>query len=77
MIEPAESRMNATIHMFFMRFSLCVVWFDRHYRVVGVTLAHPWRPYYAPPVPAKYILETHPDRIDDFQIGDQLVLQNV
>lgn len=76
MVEPTESRVNAAIHMFFMRFSLCVVWFDRNCRVVGVTLAHPWRPYYAPPAPAKYILETHPDRIHDFQVGDQLVLQN-
>ncbi|HZW05013.1 MAG TPA: DUF192 domain-containing protein [Anaerolineaceae bacterium] len=76
MVEPIESRTNASIHMFFMRFPLCVVWFDRSCRVVGTALALPWRPYYAPPAPAKYILETHPDRIDDFTVGDQLVLQN-
>ena len=74
MVQPRADRLDATIHMFFMSFDIAVVWADEHLRVVDVTLARRWRPAYAPAKAAKYVLETHPDRLDDFKIGDQLVL---
>lgn len=75
MVQPRSDRVDASIHMFFMNFDIAVVWADPNLRVVDVQLARRWRPAYAPAKAAKYILETHPDRLSDFQIGDQLVLK--
>ncbi|HEX2980799.1 MAG TPA: DUF192 domain-containing protein [Anaerolineaceae bacterium] len=73
-VEAKENRVDTTIHMFFMAFDLAVVWVDRNLRVVDCQYAQRWRPYYAPAQPAMYFLETHPDRLYDFQVGDQLSL---
>ena len=32
----------------------------------------PWRPYYAPRAPARYILETEPELLDQVSIGDEV-----
>lgn len=75
MIQPHADRVNAGIHMFFMNFDITVVWADTSLRVVDVCLAKRWRPAYMPRGAALYVLETHPDRLRDFQIGDQLVIE--
>jgi uncharacterized membrane protein (UPF0127 family) len=74
--EGSASRLNASIHMFFMNFDIAVIWLDPDFRVVGKVLARKWKPYYAPEVPARYILETHPNRLDDFEIGDKVSIEN-
>ncbi len=74
MVQPRSDRVDAAIHMFFMNFDIAVIWADEQLRVVDAQLARRWRPAYAPAKAAKYVLETHPDRLDDFKIGDQLVL---
>lgn len=76
-VESYQSRLNASIHMFFMKFRLGVVWLDTEKRVVDKKYARPWRPYYAPRTQALYIIEAHPDRLADFSIGDQVDFQNV
>jgi len=76
-IQATQSRINAAIHMFFMNFNIAVIWLDRQQKVVDARLARRWRPYYAPSSPATYILETHPEHLTDFQIGDQLDFKNV
>jgi hypothetical protein len=38
--------------------------------VVDKVLARSWRPAYFSKQPAKYVLEIHPHRWDDFAIGD-------
>jgi uncharacterized membrane protein (UPF0127 family) len=75
MVQPREDRLDASIHMFFMSFDIAVVWADTQLRVVDVKLARRWRPAYFPAAAARYVLETHPDRLSDFHIGDQLVVE--
>ena len=74
MVQPRADRMDAAIHMFFMNFDIAVVWADKDLRVVDVQYAKRWRPFYAPARAAKYVLETHPQRLSDFKAGDQLVV---
>ena len=69
-----SSRRDTSIHMLFVFTALAVIWLDENYRVVDRVLAKPWRPFYAPRRAARYILETHPDRLQDFAIGDEIVL---
>lgn len=75
--ENGESRVDSSIHMLFMNFDIAVVWIDHEYRVVDVKLARRWRPAYIPAAPAKFTLETHPDQIRNFQIGDVLSFETV
>lgn len=71
-VTPREGRAHTTIHMFFMFFSIAVVWLDASGRVVDKQLAKPWRPAYAPRVPAQYYIEANPDILDRVDIGDIL-----
>lgn len=72
LVERRESRVDAAIHMLFVCTDLAVFWLDADRVVVDKVLARAWRPAYVPRRPARYILETRPERIDDFQIGEQL-----
>lgn len=76
LVQPRSDRLDASIHMLFMRFDIAVVWLDEALRVVDVRLAKRWRPAYFPAKAAKYILETHVDRLGDFQRGDQMGLES-
>ncbi len=67
-----EGRVHTTIHMFFMMFSIGVVWLDSGGRVVDKQLAKPWRPAYAPKAPARYYLEANVGILDRVQVGDVL-----
>lgn len=67
-----EGKAHTTIHMFFMRFSIGVVWLDRQGRVVDTKLAKPWRPAYAPAAPAQYFLEANVSILDHVKVGDVL-----
>lgn len=70
--ESVESKINTSIHMFFMNFDIAAIWINSQNTVVDIKLARRWRPYYAPVAPAQYVLETHPDRLIDFHTGDTL-----
>jgi uncharacterized membrane protein (UPF0127 family) len=74
-VEKGESKVNTSIHMMFMRYDITVLWLNPEMVVVDKVLAKKWAPYYAPKVPAQYILEIHRDRYDDFEIGDQLIVE--
>lgn len=67
-----ESRMDTSIHMFFMAFSIATIWLDKDGRVVDKTLAKPWRPAYASRTPAQYVIEARPSLLDRVTIGDRL-----
>jgi uncharacterized membrane protein (UPF0127 family) len=71
-VTGSESRTNTSIHMFFMFFSIGVVWLDASGTVVDQCLAKPWRPAYAPNKPAQYFLEANPDVLQRVKIGDRL-----
>lgn len=71
-----ESIMDTSIHMFFMRFDLAVIWLDRDHRVVDKTIAKKWRPYYAAKSKAQFVIEAHVNRINEFQLNDQVKFEN-
>jgi len=53
---PTETRLNASIHMFFMLSDIDVIWLDSSRRVVDFKTARKWH-FYTPVNPAKYIIE--------------------
>lgn len=71
-VTGSESRSNTSIHMFFMFFSIGVVWMNAQGKVVDTCLAKPWRPAYAPKAPAQYFVEANPSILNRVKIGDVL-----
>ena|SRR5688572_9786784 len=67
-----DSRIDSSIHMFFVPFDLSVFWINSTMQVVDKVLAKSWRPAYFSKQPAKYVLEIHPERWGDFEIGDRV-----
>jgi hypothetical protein len=61
--------------MFFVPFAIATVWINSAGRVVDKVLALPWRPFYGPRAPARYILETHPEFLDRVNLDDELVFE--
>jgi len=77
LVEDSESRINSAIHMFFMRFDIAVIWINSKFQVVDIQIARKWHPFYIPAAASKFTLETHPDRVSDFRIGDILSFNEV
>jgi uncharacterized protein len=71
-----DSRLDSSIHMFFVNFDLAVMWINSEMQVVDKVLARSWRPAYFSKQPAKFVLEVHPGRWDEFQIGDRVVFKH-
>lgn len=69
---PRESRLDASIHMFFMNFDIAVFWLDDEHTIVDTVYAKKWKPYYTPHTPASIVVEAHPDRLNDFHIHDKV-----
>lgn len=72
-----ENRGESAIHMFFVGFPIAAVWLDAHGVVVDARLAKPWRPYYAPARPARYLIEAPPSLLERVAIGDQLAFDGL
>ncbi len=70
LVETRDSRLDSSIHMLFVSFDLSVIWINSNLEVVDKVLARSWRPAYFPKKPARYVLEIHPERWGDFEIGD-------
>jgi uncharacterized protein len=75
--ESQESKINSAIHMLFMRFAITVVWLNHDKVVVDKKLARQWALMLSPQVPAQFILELHPARYQDFNVGDRLRFEEV
>ncbi|MEX1248304.1 MAG: DUF192 domain-containing protein [Anaerolineales bacterium] len=73
--EGRESRLNAGIHMLGMFFDLSIVWLDKDLKIVDLRRARRWRSFLFPRKPARYVLEFHASRLDEFRLGDQLVFK--
>lgn len=70
LVGKRDSRVDSSIHMLFVAFDLSVVWINSELKVVDKIIAKSWRPAYFSKEPAKYVLEVHPSRWEDFQIND-------
>lgn len=70
--EKRDSRLDTSIHMFFVSFDLAVVWINSDLTVVDKVIAKSWKPAYFPKADAKYTLEIHPTRWADYEIGDKV-----
>ncbi|MBN1877210.1 MAG: DUF192 domain-containing protein [Anaerolineae bacterium] len=75
-VEQMESKLATSIHMFFVFFSIGVVWMNAEGTVVDAQLAKPFHPYYAPHAPAKYYLEASPALLDWVKVGEKLSIEN-
>jgi uncharacterized membrane protein (UPF0127 family) len=75
LVQGRDSRMDSSIHMLFVWFDLGIIWINNAQHVVDVRLARRWRPAYLPASPARYVLELSPDRLGDFNVGDQIRLE--
>ena len=71
-VTKSEGRAHTSIHMFFVFFSIAVVWLDASGTVVDRKLAKPWRVAYAPSVPAQFFIEANPSLLDRVEVGDRL-----
>jgi uncharacterized membrane protein (UPF0127 family) len=61
-----------SIHMLGMCFPIAAAWLDEAGEVVHSVLARPWRPYYASPRRAWYVLEVHPCLLERVAAGKAL-----
>jgi uncharacterized membrane protein (UPF0127 family) len=77
LVEKRDSRLDTSIHMFFVSFNLAVFWINTDMTVVDKVLAQSWKPAYFSKAEARYTLEVHPDRWGDYEIGDKVKFENV
>lgn len=76
LVEARDSRIDTSIHMFFVWTDLAVAWVNSKNEVVDTALAKAWRPFYASSKPARYVIEFHPQRHGEFQVGDQVAFEH-
>jgi uncharacterized membrane protein (UPF0127 family) len=77
LVERRDSRLDTSIHMFFVPFDLAVFWINSEMTVVDKVVAKSWRPAYIPKADARYTLEIHPKRFGDYEIGDMVEFKKV
>ena len=77
LVEQSDSRLDTSIHMFFVPFDLAVFWINSQMTVVDKVIARSWRPMYVAKAAARYTLEIHPDRFGDYAVGDIVEFQHV
>jgi uncharacterized membrane protein (UPF0127 family) len=70
--ESAESIINTSIHMLFMRFDITVLWLNHEFIVVDKCIARRWHPAYFSKYHAKHVLELHVSQFEHFAVGDVL-----
>jgi len=74
--ETRSSIAATSIHMFCVPFDIAAIWLDENYRVVHTVRAKSWRPYYASPRAARYVLEGPPALLERVAIGDRLTFKD-
>lgn len=73
----ADNRLETGIHMLGMNFDLGIVWINAAGKVVDHRYARKWLSFFVPKKPAKYVLEILPQRLEDFNIGDQIRFEDI
>ncbi len=77
LVQKRDSRLDTAIHMLAVSFDLAVIWIDSSMMVVDKVLAKSWHLAYTPKKAAQYILEIHPDRLGEFEIGHKVQFEDV
>jgi uncharacterized membrane protein (UPF0127 family) len=77
LVQKTDSRLDASIHMLGVGYDLAVIWINSSMKVVDKVLAESWHLSYAPKEPAQYVLEIHPDRLGEFEIGNKVQFEDV
>lgn len=77
LVEKQDSRLEAAIHMLFVPFDLSIFWINAQLIVVDKIVARRWHLAYVPKNAARYILELHPNRMSDYEIGDKVEFVHV
>lgn len=72
LVENSDNRVSTAIHMLFVFFDLGVLWVNSAGEIVDKTVARPWRLSYVPQAPARYVIEAHPDIVEQVTIGDTI-----
>lgn len=72
LVQPADSRINASIHMLGVLVDLAVIWINSDHVVVDKVFARRWHPGYIPSLPARFILEISSERLEEFEAGDRV-----
>lgn len=72
-----DSRLDSSIHMLFVSFDLAVFWINSDLQIVDKVIAKSWRLAYFSNQPARYVLELHPERWGDYEIGDFVQFNDV
>lgn len=75
LVKDKDSIANSSIHMFFVFFPIAAIWVNKKGKVTSAQLAKPWRPYYASPEPATYVIESTPEILEKVNVGDFLEFQ--
>ncbi|MBV6394572.1 MAG: hypothetical protein HFACDABA_00138 [Anaerolineales bacterium] len=71
-----DSRVDSSIHMLGVSFDIAVFWINSEMKIVDKIVAGAWKPAFFPKEPARYVLEVHAGRINDFEIGQAVEIQN-
>lgn len=72
LVHASDSIATTSIHMLSVFFPIAAVWINGQGRVTSAQLAKPWRPFYASPEPARYVLETEPAFLERIKVGDEI-----
>jgi len=72
LVHNKDTISGSSIHMLFVFTSLAVFWVNSQGEVTATQLAKPWRPFYASPIPAQYVIETGPEEITRVSVGEEL-----
>jgi len=73
LVSPSESVSGCAIDMFFVFFSIDVLWLDSRYEVVDLRRnVKPFSFPIKPKVPAKYVVEIPPGLVGDVFVGDKV-----
>jgi uncharacterized membrane protein (UPF0127 family) len=76
LVERNDSRLETSIHMLFVNFDLAVFWINSSMVIADKVIARSWRPAYFPKADARYTLELHTGRWDDYEIGDRVEIRH-
>ncbi|MGB8232683.1 MAG: DUF192 domain-containing protein [Methanobacterium sp.] len=66
-LPSSRSRRGSSIHMFFMRFPLDIIFLDEDKKIVDMVSIKPWKTY-TPKAPSKYVIELEEGSISKYKL---------